>query len=209
MFEMIGTMERGAPAGRRMAGAAVQGGFTLVELMVVLAVMGIIAAIAAPSFTGLSQRASVKAATRDVVSAFQKARIEAIRQGATWRVRFDAAGRNMQVLSPGEDRVWGTGDDSVFSTVEFLDRGVVANSKRYGNVSFGAAAAAGMIPDIPGTHVPMQADAIQMEFRRDGTVGPLGTIYLQSDRGDCFAVQMATGAGNIVTWKHTGGAWKD
>ncbi|MDX1678496.1 GspH/FimT family pseudopilin [Arsukibacterium sp.] len=55
-------------------------GFTLVELMVTIAVVAIVATIAVPSFNGLVQGNRLSGATNQLVSAFHLARSEAIKR---------------------------------------------------------------------------------------------------------------------------------
>lgn len=57
-------------------------GFTIVELMMTLIVAGILAALAAPSFTGIIMSSRLAAATNDLVSGIQIARSEAIKRNA-------------------------------------------------------------------------------------------------------------------------------
>jgi len=56
-------------------------GFTLIETMVVVALMAILAGMAAPSFTGAFQRYRVSTTTDDLMASFYLARTEAIRSG--------------------------------------------------------------------------------------------------------------------------------
>lgn len=56
-------------------------GFTLIELMVTVALLAILAAMAAPSFTTLINSNRLSGAANDIVAALQVARMEAIRRG--------------------------------------------------------------------------------------------------------------------------------
>ena len=68
---------RPAPAG---PGQGPSGGFTLVELMITIAVLAIVLAVAVPSFQGIINRNRLVSASNEVVAALQLARMEAIRR---------------------------------------------------------------------------------------------------------------------------------
>ena len=63
-------------------------GFTLVESMVVLAIVAIVAALAMPSFARLMAHRRVLAAASDYVQALRLAQVEAIRRNRTVEVLF-------------------------------------------------------------------------------------------------------------------------
>ena len=63
-------------------------GFSFVELMTVIAILGILAGIAIPSFISWRANSQLSRASRDVYSSFQKAKIEAIRRNAVCAVKF-------------------------------------------------------------------------------------------------------------------------
>lgn len=58
-------------------------GFTLIELMVTVAVLGILSAIALPSFSGLLASSRVNSAATDLWAAMQFARSEAVKRNET------------------------------------------------------------------------------------------------------------------------------
>ena len=82
-------------------------GFTLLEVMVVVAILAILAALAGPSFTPMIERWRVRSATEDLQSSLYFARSEAIKRGGDaisiqaksgtdwssgWQVIFDNSG---------------------------------------------------------------------------------------------------------------------
>jgi type IV fimbrial biogenesis protein FimT len=74
-------------------------GFTLVELMVTVAVLAIVAALAVPSFTTIMHRNRLTTAANEMVGALQGARMEAIRRN------------RRAVLCPSTDGLACNGDD--------------------------------------------------------------------------------------------------
>lgn len=64
-----------------------QAGFTIIELMVTLAVLSIIISLAAPSFVSMLNNNLVTGATNDLIASFQLARTEAIKRNGTVDIR--------------------------------------------------------------------------------------------------------------------------
>lgn len=63
--------------------------FTLIELLVVMAILIIMAAVVAPSFTRQYHMAKLNSAARDVVALMQYARSQAVVEGTTYRLNID------------------------------------------------------------------------------------------------------------------------
>lgn len=70
-------------------------GFTLIEMMIVLAIVGIVSALAVSSYQGIGVRMAPQNAAADLSSAFSKARARATEKNANvWMVVFPQAGHD-------------------------------------------------------------------------------------------------------------------
>ncbi len=67
-------------------------GFTLVELMVTIAVLAILVTLAVPAFNDFRQRAALRGSAEQVVSFWGDARFEALRRDAQVKVGFNTSG---------------------------------------------------------------------------------------------------------------------
>ena len=67
-------------------------GFTTIEMMVVVAVLVIVAAIALPSLSGWGSKQRLKGVARDLVNHFQLARMEAVKRSTTVVLTFNPGG---------------------------------------------------------------------------------------------------------------------
>ena len=75
-------------------------GFTLVELMITIAVLAIVAAIGGLSLHAYTLNRNLKSAAREIVSDFFVYRARAVSEGKTYRIAFDIDG-NSYVIQPG------------------------------------------------------------------------------------------------------------
>ena len=75
-----------------------EAGFTAVELLIVVAIAGIVAGISVPSLTGAMQRYALNWARQTVAAEIRLARFTAVSTSRTMRVRFNCPG-------PGQFRV--------------------------------------------------------------------------------------------------------
>ncbi|WP_413175653.1 Tfp pilus assembly protein FimT/FimU [Anabaena azotica] len=74
-------------------------GFTILEALIVVVIVGIIFAFSAPSYLAWSQRKKVDSAISSIEGAIKEAQRQAIAQSRTCNVTFDAASSPPQVRS--------------------------------------------------------------------------------------------------------------
>lgn len=72
-------------------------GFSLMELLAVIAIIGIIAAIGTPQLLGMRARSSVRADARDVHSAYRQAQTEAVKRNVDACVELNSSSYQIQI----------------------------------------------------------------------------------------------------------------
>jgi len=176
-------------------------GFTLIEMMVVIAIMTVLATLVLPDFLGLTQKSRLRKAARDVYSSMQTARMGAIQSGFGWDVRFRKNQDDVLIFNPGPDGIMG-GDGKKDDVKTFIELADYKNVK-YGLGNFGP------IPDgkKPGDGISFGSNRVT--FQSDGTANKAGTVYLTTDSGEeAYAISVLFTTGRIKFWKNSGAGWE-
>ena len=86
-------------------------GFTLVELMIVIAIFGVLAAIITPSFLEWRDRSKVRGDATELRAAFESAKLRAIKHNTNVVVVFPDASSYQVFIDTNEDGVRDAGED--------------------------------------------------------------------------------------------------
>ena len=76
-------------------------GFTLIEMVVVLAILAVVTALVMPTLAGAADKAELRAAARDVAGALRMTRSLAIRRGHTEALVLDTSDRQFRIDPSG------------------------------------------------------------------------------------------------------------
>lgn len=212
-------------------------GFTLVELMIVLAIVTVLIGVSAVGVTKWMENSRVKSAARAVGDAFMVARAEAMRTGENHIVVLGVgslANADADVVVAVDDAPasatcsfatsdilhrahfeqgvgWGTTASLAANTAAPNDEGVAT-----GNVSSGSSfTTAARDPSFPASWVSFQPDGIPRLFTTDGTsctaVGLPGEggggIYVTNGVRDYAVVLAPLGTIRVMPWNPGVGSW--
>jgi prepilin-type N-terminal cleavage/methylation domain-containing protein len=88
-------------------------GFSIIEMIVVVAILGIVCAIAIPSFQRYAVNGNLRSAARDIVSDFNALKGRAMAENREYRLTISGNQYSIQACADGigPDGIWGTADD--------------------------------------------------------------------------------------------------
>lgn len=175
-------------------------GFTLIEMMLVLAIVAVMSIMAFPTFSGWIARARLRDAARTVYSDLQLARIRAIETGGQWRVSFTPGDGTYTVVDPGPDMVLDTDDDRTEKTINISEtrKGVVFGTDQ------------GPAPGLSEPDDGISFGGNSVDFNHMGSVNGLGgSVYVKNRRAETIAVIISSANARIRMARNYGGTWEE
>lgn len=205
-----------------------EAGLSLIELSVILGVVGILVALAAPLTDAWSDKQRLRDSARTVANAFSYARGEAIRTGNIHAVFFVGDANGNALPSPVvvlDDGIPGSATQNCS-----IDAGeTIVEYSLEPNVAFGPTQATAKVPTDPGagalgastfrdaggnaaTWVLFRPEGTPLAFSSDCSTGTVGTggggIYLSNGDADTAVVVTPLGGTRVHAWSPaSGGIW--
>ena len=172
-----------------------QAGFTLIETLIVLAVIGILVLISAPAFLSMMNRFKLTGTTRELASLMQAARYEAIKMNAPSQVNYDAASnRFIAFVDLDRDNVQSAADRILAATV------MVPRKVEFWGPGDGAANGVNAIDGWDDSTPTARLGPI---FSPNGSVDRVGAFRLKDSNDNYLEVRVETPAtGRMVLKKY-------
>jgi prepilin-type N-terminal cleavage/methylation domain-containing protein len=173
-------------------------GFTILELLITVAIIGIVAGVALPALSAYYGGCCLKAAMYEITGMIKEAKQNALLNDRDYAVSFDTDSGKISLASgQGNDGKWNSADDVVIRSFRLAGKG--------GSLSFGYGSC-GPVPNLvvstDGVTFPNNTLVCNTKL-----TGSSGTVYIQSDSGSFMAVVMNTKDYGYKLWRWDGGKW--
>ena len=203
-------------------------GITLVELIIIIAIIGILAALGIPEINRFAADSKVRSCATDLIQNMKVARAMAIKENRQYLIVFDTANNRYLIGFDGDgDNNLITLNSDTFGICQDTDNDRLPNNDTDtngdgipdcvrtvnlmncgNNIIFGYAT--GTKPPNGPNGTPIPDDGITFpgdiaEFDPDGSMDRLGSAYIQqTTRGYSYCVRISNQAGNVNMWKWDG-----
>lgn len=189
-----------------------QEGLSVVELLVVIAVIAIIGSIALPQMISARRMLRFSGVTREVLTQLRYARQQAMSTRLAHTFRYDDAKKQIVIINNGETGVGNSQPDQIVRTVSLAGAGLDAFEIVYG-----------ALPGAPTTLAdgttltPLTNNQLSITFQPDGSVIDASQIpisyalffYSRSyPRETAVAISVLGAAGRAKVWRYDSNANK-
>jgi prepilin-type N-terminal cleavage/methylation domain-containing protein len=188
-----------------------QRGLTLVELLIVMAIVGMFTAIAMPNWIALHRRSALRAAALEFTSLFRAARMRAIVSGRSSGVKFTKAADGTWMYTVYED---GNGDGVRNADITSgADRRIAIAKRVLDTVRFvSVGVPSKRIVDPDGDPLRPTDSPVQFGTSYICSFSPLGastsgTIYLTDSDGGAWCVRVYGASAKVRMLRWTGKKW--
>ncbi len=172
-------------------------GFSFVELMVVIALIGLLSAIGLPGLLRSLPEKRLKNAARSLYADLQKAKLLAVKENKNVKVTFDTATKQYSFIDDD--------GNTVAPTVSLADSGAVQYGCNATTLNTWRKPGA---TDVPDTAIPPSGVTDNITFTNLG-VANTEDIYLQDDNVQevCYAVTVSM-LGSVKILRYNGSSWE-
>ena len=148
-------------------------GFTLMELLVTIAIIAVVSAIAVPNFMSWLPKYRLGNASREVLSILQKTRVRAVKDNLLCAVQFNVGNESYTAI---EDDGAGTADTDGDGIPD-------GRGDRIFQASETVIAAGSLLAGIDIVSTPLLTGG-RVVFDTQGVASESGSIIIRNDRGD-------------------------
>ncbi len=176
-----------------------EAGFTMTELLIVVSIIGIISAMAIPSFSSYYDKSCLMAAASEISGMIDEARQRSLCDGHDYGVGFDPATGTVRLIAgKGEDDKWNTADDEVVRSFSLASKG--------GGLHFGYG------PYGPRPDRAAASDGVSFQYNNTlicdhELSGTAGDVYLIARSGSAMAISANSTEYGYKLWRWNGTKW--